>query len=45
MGVTTIESLNDSQWQTQGEEYKDEEEENTNIDKTEEKNEDGEQGI
>jgi hypothetical protein len=47
MGVTTIERLNDSQRQTQGEEDKqdEEEEENTKIDENEEKNEDGEQGM
>ncbi|CAM4653027.1 unnamed protein product [Leuciscus chuanchicus] len=47
MGVTTIESLNYSQRQTQGEDDKqdDEEEENTNIDENKEKNEDEEQGM
>lgn len=47
MGVTAIESLNDSQWQTQGEEDKqdDEEEENTDIEDNEERNEEGEQGM
>ncbi len=47
MGVTAIESLNDSQRQTQGEEDKqdDEEEENTDIEDNEERNEEGEQGM
>ncbi len=47
MGVTTIESINDSHRQTQGEEDKqdEEEEENTDIEDNEERNEDREQGM